>query len=525
VSQRFLGLDASTQSLSAVVIDYDRGDRVHEHSVNFDQALPQYGTRSGVLPNADPGLTHAPPLMWIEALDLLLLEMADQGVDLHTILAVAGSGQQHGSVYLNASATAALSSLDPSRSPAGNLGAIFARPTAPIWMDGSTTAQCGEIRDALGGRQATAELTGSDTCERFTGPQIRKFFQQEPQAYAATTHICLVSSFMASLLGGAIAPIEPGDGAGMNLMDLRTRQWHTDALDATAPELRRRLPPLVPSDSVIGRIAPYFSKRYGLSPDTLILPWSGDNPSSLVGVGLVRPGMVAISLGTSDTYFGYLREPYTDPAGLGHVFGAPTGDYMSLICFQNGSLARERVRDAYRLDWRGFSRALHATEPGNQGGIMLPYFGPEIVPRVLQPAVHRFGGLREDDAARNCRAVVEGQMMSMRNHAAWMGERPTKILATGGGSSNRQMLQIMANVHGCPVYRFDSPNSAALGAALRAAHGYLKHRGLGPDWRAVVSRFTDPEPGSEVLPDPQAVRVYDRLTRRYAEYEARVSEG
>src|SRR5207253_1115207 len=103
-------------------------------------------------------------------------------------------------------------------------------------------------------------------------------------------------------------------------------------------------------------------ERYGLPPASVIA-WSGDNPCSLIGVGLVTPGRIGISLGTSDTLFGLLRAPRIDPAGASHVFGAATGDYMALVCFKNGSLARERVRAAYGLEWHGLSRLLRATPP------------------------------------------------------------------------------------------------------------------------------------------------------------------
>ena len=76
--------------------------------------------------------------------------------------------------------------------------------------------------------------TGSTTFERFTGPQIRKFYKTQPDAYAHTAHVMLVSSFMASLIAGTVAPIDHGDGAGMNLMDIQRRAWHPLALDATA---------------------------------------------------------------------------------------------------------------------------------------------------------------------------------------------------------------------------------------------------------------------------------------------------
>jgi xylulokinase len=231
--------------------------------------------------------------------------------------------------------------------------------------------------------------------------------------------------------------------------------------------------------------------------------------------------MVAISLGTSDTYFGTMSDCRTDPNGEGHVFGSPTGDYMTLICFKNGSLAREQICKDFNLDWAGFSAYLQSTPPGNDGKMMLPWFEPEIVPRVLQPGLHR-KDLEIDDAAGHCRAVVEAQMMSMRLHAQWMNIQAKEIYATGGASANRDILQIMANVHNCPVSPFESTNGASLGAALRAAQAWLSDEGDAPDWQDTVGPFTQPVAGSRIDPQPEAVAVYDALIQEYAAFEQRV---
>ena len=519
MAKLFLGLDSSTQSVSAVVIDYDSRKVVYEKSLNFDKALPQYGTQNGVLPHADPLVKHSSPLMWAEALDRLFAEMKKDGVALGQILAISGSGQQHGSVYLNDRAAGALANLNSQNSLVENLRGIFSRPTSPIWMDSSTAVECAEIRKKLGGIKATAQQTGSDTFERFTGPQIRKFYKTEPEAYAQTASIVLVSSFMASLLAGKIAPIDHGDGAGMNLMDIRKKVWHPDALKVTAPDLKQKLPPLAESWKVVGPVSPYFVKKFGLNPEAQTLVWSGDNPCSVVGLGLIREGMVAISLGTSDTYFGSMKKCRTDEHGEGHVFGSPTGDYMTLICFKNGSLAREKIRDAYGIkDWKKFGEALTATPPGNNDGILLPWFEAEIVPRVNQPGIHRFD-LDEKDAAANCRAIVEAQMMTMRLHSQWMRVAPECIYATGGASNDMPLLQIMADVMNCRVLRIEVSKSAALGAALRATHGWLVHAGEKPKWEKVVAGFTAPVPNSEIRPNPKATRVYDQLIKKYAACE------
>jgi len=514
----YLGLDSSTQSLTALVIDAGAGRIVYEKSLNFEQVLAHCGTQSGVLPDPDPLVKHSPPLMWVEALEAIFGAMRADGVPLGEVRAVAGSGQQHGSVYLNDRAATALARLDPRRSLVDNLAGVFSRPTAPIWMDSSTTAECAEIRSALGGVTATAAATGSDTFERFTGPQIRKFARADPAAYAGTAHIALVSSFMASLLAGRLAPIDHGDGAGMNLMDIRRKSWLPAALAATAPGLERRLFPPVPSWQVIGPVAPYFTGKYGLNPAAMAVVWSGDNPCSLIGLGLLDEGMAAISLGTSYTYFGYLQECRTDDRGEGHVFGAPTGDYLNLICVQNGGLAGQRICDQYGLDWDRFGELLDRTAPGNGGGIMLPWFGPEIAPRVLRPGVHRFD-LDENDPGANCRAIVEAQMMALRLHSAWMQTTPRRILATGGGSANRSILQIMADVMQCPVERIEVSKSAALGAALRAWHAHARHAGHEPEWPDITAVFCRPVPGSRIDPNPATAPTYDRLLAKYAACE------
>ena len=518
MAKLFLGLDASTQSLSAIVIDYDARRVVYDRSLNFDKALPHYGTQNGTLRSTDPLVVHSPPLLWVEALDMLFAQMKTDGVPLRDVLAISGSGQQHGSVYLNARASDALARLNSPKSLVDNLRGIFSRSTSPVWMDSSTSAECSEIREALGGIKATARKTGSDTFERFTGPQIRKLYKTEPGRYAETASIALVSSFMASIIAGKIAPIDHGDGAGMNLMDIRKKTWLPEALKATAPQLRRKLPLLAPSSKVIGKVGPYFVKKFGLNPNAQALVWSGDNPCSVIGLGLIEEGKVAISLGTSDTLFGYMKRCRVDERGEGHVFGAPTGDYMTLICFKNGSLARERIREMYKRDWNGFNAALASTPPGNRAAIMLPWFEAEIVPRVNTSGVHRFN-LDPTDASANCRAVVEAQMMSMRLHSQWMKVRPKQILATGGASANTAILQIIADVFNCPVLRIEVAKSAALGAALRAAHGWLFHSGKRPKWPDVVADFTDPIPDNKINPRLEAARVYDMFLERYARCE------
>lgn len=513
----YLGIDCSTQGITAIVIEIDNDVRriVFQSSLNFDRDFPEYGTVGGVKHGDADGEVFASPLMWADGLDRIMARLARAAeIDFDNLRAVSGSAQQHGSVYLNARAAADWASLDPSKPLAPQIARGLSRDRSPVWMDSTTGAQCREIEAALGGADATSALTGSTASERFTGPQIRRFFQREPNAYASTRRIHLVSSFLASLLSGQDAPVDPGDASGMNLMDLAQNRWSREALDATAPELGDRLPAISPSWEIAGRLSSYWQRRYSL-PAINVVPWTGDNPSSLIGTGIIHAGLLAVSLGTSDTAFTCTPER---AAGTSHVFRTPSGDFMNLVCFRNGSLTREWVRFEYRLDWDNVAEILE-DGPGNDGWLMLPWLEPEITPRVDRAGVRRFGFDRYD-IARNVRGVIEGQLMAMANHAARISSAPfDRIVATGGAAVNRAILQVMANVFGVDVYRLDVENSAALGAALRAYHADRLASGEPVSWKTVVSGFTDPKPGHRVSPNPRLVAMYAELRRDYASLE------
>ena len=152
----YLGLDCSTQSLTACVLDIDehRRDIVFQSSLQFDEALPAYGTRHGVLPHADPSVVRSPPCMWADALDLMMARLARSGLDLDRLAAMSGSAQQHGSVYCCANADRAWRNLDVRQSPGEQLADSLARPVSPVWLDSSTSRECAELTAAVGGSDA-----------------------------------------------------------------------------------------------------------------------------------------------------------------------------------------------------------------------------------------------------------------------------------------------------------------------------------------------------------------------------------
>ena len=485
----YAGFDCSTQSLTVVVIDAHARRVVYRHAVQFDEPW---------IASTDPAVVHASPRVWTTALDKVL-ERLSAHVDVSRLRALSGSAQQHGSVYCGATP------------------GVLTRATSPIWMDTSTSVESEEIERALGGALAVAELTGSRAFPRFTGPQIRKFAGEDPAAYQQTERIHLISSYLASVLTGHHSAVDYADASGMNLMDIRSRKWSAQAAAATAPDVLLKLPPLVPSSQGVGTLSARWQSRTGL-PAIPVIAWSGDNPCSLVGTGLIREGQLAISLGTSDTIFGPMNEPRVSRTGTGHVFASPLDRYMGITVFRNGSLARERVRAEFGLTWDGFSDALRSTPAGNNGAMMLPWFEPEITPALARGAAQRFG--LGASAAPHVRAIVEAQTLALARHSEWMGVVPRVIHATGGGAANREILQVIADVFDAEVFRFESTDSAALGAALRA-----RQADTGVTWDEVVDGFVSPLTTSRVVPVPAHVAIYQRFRPIYAAREQEALAG
>lgn len=244
------------------------------------------------------------------------------------------------------------------------------------------------------------QTTGSKCYERFTGPQIRKIYQKHPQVFAQTKRISLVSSFLASLFLGEVAPIDYSDGSGMNLLDIREKAWSNACLNACAANLDQLLGEPVSGFTVLGNISEYFVNRFCFSPTCKVIACTGDNPSALAGM-LVDKNWLSISLGTSDTLMMSLKEPPNLEEG--HVLCHPTEicEYMGLLwlvretveklfivlqllySFRNGSLVREAMNKAEAEgDWRKFNELLESTPRGNFGNMAIHFDEMEIIPKV-----------------------------------------------------------------------------------------------------------------------------------------------
>ncbi len=110
--------------------------------------------------------------------------------------------------------------------------------------------------------------------------------------------------------------------------------------------------------------------------------------------------------------------------------------------------------------------------------------------------------------------------MAMANHATMATEKKVdRLLATGGASVNREILQVMADVFDAEVVPMAEGNAACLGAALRAFHAYEHAEGRTIDWPDVHEGVRAADCGARLVSVAANAAIYRELRERYAEFE------
>ncbi|MCJ1400417.1 hypothetical protein MMC11_003622 [Xylographa trunciseda] len=528
----YLGFDLSTQQLKGLAVTSDL-KVVYEAKFDFDADSEGFGIHKGVITNADEHEVFAPVALWLQALDTLLERLKDKGIDFGRIRGISGAGQQHGSVYWSEAGEHVLQSLDSSKPLAAQLDLAFAHPFSPNWQDASTQTECDAFDKELGGPRQLAEITGSKAHHRFTGLQILRFQRKYPESFKKTARISLVSSFLASIFLGRIAPMDISDVCGMNLWDIKAGTYHERlmalASGSSHTSTLKQMLGSVHHDSAtaLGRISPYLVQRYGFDRRCTIAPFTGDNPATILALPL-RPNDAIVSLGTSTTFL--MSTPHYAPDPATHFFNHPTtpGLYMFMLCYKNGGLAREQVRDHINgllpsathspKAWTTFDQTVLSSPALGQAlpdsdpmkmGLFFPR--PEIVPNLpagewryaYSPSTHALTNQPEgwrkphDDA----RAIVESQLLSLRlrSRALVSGDaggdappQPRRVYLVGGGSQNGAIAQVAGEVLGGVegVWKLDvGENACALGAAYKAVWTVERRAGesfedlIGGRWR------------------------------------------
>lgn len=557
----YLGFDLSTQQLKAIIITSNL-KVVHEAKADFDADLSKYEIKKGVFINDAEREVYAPVAMWLEALDLVLQRLKDQGTPFQRIKGVSGAGQQHGSVYWSKTGEKILSNLKPGDRLVDQMKDAFSHPYSPNWQDASTQKECDSFDTAFGSPEKLAEITGSKAHHRFTGPQIMRFNRLRPEIYRATSRISLVSSFLASILLGKIAPFDISDVCGMNLWDIKAGAWNEPLLKLAAGDdgpdsLKQKLGDVrEDGGGSMGNISKYFVERYGFAEDCGIAPFTGDNPSTIIALPL-RPLDAIVSLGTSTTFLMSTPNYVPDPAY--HFFNHPTtaGLYMFMLCYKNGGLAREKTRDALPSSkssdsWAKFNEVAlvtpalgqkSETDPANLG-LFFPL--PEIVPNV-RAGTWRYtcspdgSNLKEStepwSKEADARAILESQILSLRlrsqklvhSPGGNLPPQPRRIYLVGGGSLNPAIARVIGDVLGGAegVWKLDvGGNACALGGAYKAV--WAIERKEGESFEELIGKRWNESEAIEKVDDGYREEVwgkYGKVLGAFEEMEQKVLAG
>lgn len=397
--------------------------------------------------------------------------------------------------------------------------------------------------------------------QRFTGPQIMRFERLRPEVYKATARISLVSSFLASLFLGKIAAIDISDVCGMNLWDIGAAKWSEPLLELAAgkngaDDLRTKLGEVrEDGGGSMGLISEYFVQRYGFGKDCQITPFTGDNPSTILALPL-RPLDAIVSLGTSTTFLMSTPKYVPDPAY--HFFNHPTtpGLYMFMLCYKNGGLAREKIRDSLAKPtgsdpWGTFNEVVTSSPPlGRQSlkdsaklGLYFPL--PEIVPNV-RSGTWRYNKTDNGELTEasdwnlpnaDARTIVESQILSLRlrsqklvhSPSEGLPPQPRRIYLVGGGSLSPSIARLVGDVLGGTegVYKLDvGGNSCALGGAYKAV--WAVERKSGESFEDLIgSRWNESEATAKVDDGYRSDiwKQYEEIMPAFQDMETKVLAG
>ena len=470
-----LGLDSSTQSLSAIAIDIDTAEKCFEHSLDYraDARLNGFGIGADyILPPREEGEAEQPPLMYLASLDAMFTDMREAGVALENIIAINTSGQQHGHVYLNRNAAHILSDLQKSESNTSELKTllsdVFSYPNAPIWMTANTVAQTNHVREAVGGKAEMINLSGSDAPLRFTGAGVRRVAEQSPEHYATTAKIQLISSFIPAVLtGNANVPIDYGNGCGMSLMNYRSKTWDTSLLAATADgltggteTLRSKLPALTRPDSIVGYLAAYYVEKYGFKERCAIIAGSGDNPQAKVPVA----GDL-LSLGTSFVNMVSTDGDTLDPEGFANAMYDGINRPFMFGCRTNGAMVWDAVRNNYGLakeEYAPAEAALAEVAPGQ----FMTFWQPKTESFPVSGAHDLIRSNAQPTLAADYTGIIETSLAAVYIYSAvFTKQTQAPLFVTGGATDSPEIMRRVAGIWNRPTLPVEK-GGAALGAAV-----------------------------------------------------------
>jgi xylulokinase len=479
LSEFLLGLDVGTTGARAVAIDL-AGNVIAQASEEYPLSTPR------------AGWTEQDPERWWAATQSVLRQVTSQLS--HPPACLALTGQMHGSVFLDAR------------------DAVI-RP-AILWNDQRTASQCRAITESVGAARLI-EITGNPAITGFQAPKIVWLRDEEPDAYARVRRVLLPKDYIRLRLTG-LSVTDASDASGTSLLDLRTRNWSDEVLDAL--EIPRAwLPAVRESPEITGAITAEAADATGLPLGLPVAAGAGDNAAAAIGVGIVREGLVSSSIGTSGVVFAHSGTPRIDPHGRLHAFchAIPQAYHVMGVTLSAGGSLRWWRDISGAGSYDDMSALGEAAPPGSEGLVFLPYLAGERTPHLDPLARGAFIGLgTRHSAAHLTRAVMEGVTYSLNDCLdliSALGLPVREVIATGGGARSRFWRQLQADIFGLPVGRTAIDEGPAFGAALIA--GVAGQQFANFDEACSLIR-RDPE---VLTPDPERHQMYTRYHELYTE--------
>ena len=482
------GIDAGTQSIKVVVYDPDA------------RAILASSTAPLELISGDDGSREQEAAWWVAAVRDCFARI-DPALRAQ-VAALAVSGQQHGFVPVDAD---------------GNVLA-----PAKLWCDTSTSAECVEIMDAVGGAARCIELAGNPILAGYTASKLPWTRKHRPEVYAQLAKILLPHDYLNFFLTGQYF-CEYGDASGTGWLDVRTRTWSKELLHATDPQrdLSSCLPPLVEAGATFA-IAPAIADELGLPREAVVAAGGGDNMMAAFGTGAVVPGQLSMSLGTSGTLFAYSDTPVVDPEGAWAAFCSSSGGWMPLICTMNCTVATESIARLFGFSSRDGDERIAASEPGAGGLSFLPFLNGERTPDLpLGKGVLTGMDSHNLTQANLYRAAMEGATYSLKyGYDAFVraGMQFERIVLTGGGANSAAWRQMVADVFALPVEVPRQAEGAAFGAALQALWALRGAQGQPLPLPQLVAEHLAVDPALTARPDAARQGAYDKAYRRFLDH-------
>lgn len=439
----FLGIDIGTGGSRAVVIDTDGCVIASATEEHRPFASPQLGW------------AEQDPRDWWRASSAAIRKVLESGIDASSIRAVSFSGQMHGSVFLD--------KRDE-----------VIRP-ALLWCDQRTKEQCDEITRTVGS-QRIIELVSNPAITGFTLPKILWLRDNEPENYLRLRKVLLPKDYVRMRLTGDRAS-DVADSSGTLLFDVNRRRWSIEMLDLMEID-GSMMPEIFESIEITGKVSASGAAETGLTAGTPVVAGAGDNAAGAIGMGIVRPGMVSSTIGTSGVIFAVTGEPKTDPKGRTHTLchAIPGRWHMTGVTLAAGlSLKWFRDNLGGGKTFAELDEEAMSIEPGADGAIWLPYLMGERTPHLDPKARAAFVGLTASHTRGHlARAVMEGVAFGLRDALeifCALGVNVDNIRLGGGGSHSMVWRQIQADVFGRKVETIEADEGAAFGAAMLAGVG------------------------------------------------------